>query len=234
MKLIFELLTFLLLFVLFQGAIRRFLPKKATMQNFSPESLKALKRFRARYFQLLLLFIVIFGAAVYFLLLFVNEHANFMAPHFSQYYPLKDSAFWQPALLGGLLLGSLVAFSLNRRLQADGLSFYLEELQELAQGYQSFGTFRYIQYGIGLLLFTILSYSALSSGLGLDKASITIVKPWGKYEKYQVNELKKLDSNETTQLLINNTDTINTSTYKYQTKDLDLYISNFKPFSLSQ
>jgi len=234
MKLILELLTLLLLFVLFRGAVRRFLPKKAQMQQFSPESLRALRNFRMRYFQLLLLFIVIFGTVIFYLLSLIKDELNWMDANYSLYFPLKNSALWQPALLGGLLVGSLVAFRLNRKLQADGLSFYLEELQELVQGYQSFGTFRAIQYGIGLVLFAVLSYSALSTGIGFDKQSITMVHPWGVYDKHPFKEIKKLDSSKTTQLLLNEKDTINISVYKYNSKLLEEFISNRKSFSAPQ
>ncbi len=234
MKLILELLTLLLLFVLFRGAVRRFLPKKAEMQQFSPESLEALRKFRMRYFQLLLVFIVIFGAALYYLLVFIKDELNWLESADHLYFPLKNSALWQPALLGGLLIGSLVAFRLNRKLQADGLSFYLEELQELAQGYQSFGTFRTIQYGVGLVLFSILSYSALNTGLALDKQALTLVHPWGGYEKFSFQEIKKLDSPKTTQLLLNEKDTISISIYKYDSKALEEFISNRNGISSPQ
>lgn len=234
MKLILELLTLLLLFVLFRGAVRRFLPKKAEMQQFSPESLEALRKFRMRYFQLLLVFIVIFGAALYYLLVFIKDELNWLESSYHLYFPLKNSALWQPALLGGLLIGSLVAFRLNRKLQADGLSFYLEELQELAQGYQSFGTFRTIQYVVGLVLFSILSYSALNTGLALDKQALTLVHPWEVYEKFSFQEIKKLDSPKTTQLLLNEKDTINISIYKYDSKALEEFISNRNGISSPQ
>tara|TARA_B100001115_G_scaffold182713_1_gene179642 strand:- start:1757 stop:2443 length:687 start_codon:yes stop_codon:yes gene_type:complete len=226
MKLLFELLTLLLLFILFRGAIKRFLPKKTEMDRFSPESLKALRRFRGRYFQLLLLFILIFGTGIFFLLVWINS-TTLMAPDsLALYFPLKNSAFWQASILGGLLVGSLVAFRLNRKMQKDGLSFYLEELQELAQGYQSFGTFRYLQYGLGLLLFAVLSYSALSSGIALDKASVTIIEPFGQYDSHSFTEIKKLDIKEDTQLLLDEKDTINLSFYKIDTLRLNLFIED--------
>ena len=137
-----------------------------------------------------------------------------------------NSAFWQASILGGLLVGSLVAFRLNRKMQKDGLSFYLEELQELAQGYQSFGTFRYLQYGLGLLLFAVLSYSALSSGIALDKASVTIIEPFGQYDSHSFTEIKKLDIKEDTQLLLDEKDTINLSFYKIDTLRLNLFIED--------
>ena len=111
-------------------------------------------------------------------------------------------------------------------MQKDGLSFYLEELQELAQGYQSFGTFRYLQYGLGLLLFAVLSYSALSSGIALDKASVTIIEPFGQYDSHSFTEIKKLDIKEDTQLLLDEKDTINLSFYKIDTLRLNLFIED--------
>ncbi len=228
MKLLLELLTLAVLFALFRGAVKRFLPKKAKMDGFSPESLEALRQFRSRYFRLLLLFILLIGALLYFLLAWIKNDLGLYQSNFHLYFPLKDSALWQASLLGGLLLGSLAAFHLNRRLQHDGLSFYLEELQELAQGYQSFGTFRYLQYGIGLVLFSILSYSALSTGLGLDKASITKVHPFGNYEKYNFTEIKKLSNPKADQLLINDKDTINLSIYRYDSKVLETFLKPFE------
>lgn len=224
MKLIFEFLTLILLFILFRGAVRRFLPKKAEMNRFSEESLKALQRFRFRYFRLLIVFILILGGLLYLGLVWLKDQGLFALSDYHLYYPLKDSAMWQPALLGGLLLGSLLAFRVNRNLQSDGLSFYLEELQELVQGYQSFGAFRYFQYGLGLLLFLLLSYSALSSGVGIDKASITKVHPFGTYEKSNFIELKKLDTNKDIQLLLNETDTINLSLYKVNSLELEEFL----------
>lgn len=230
MKLLLELLSLALLFVLFRGAVKRFLPKKTKMQGFSPESLEALRKFRMRYFRLLLLFIVLVGAATYFLLVFLKDEFNPMASQYGLYMPLKDSALWQASLLGGLLLGSLIAFSINRRLQSDGLSFYLEELQELAQGYQSFGTFRYLQYGIGLILFVVLSYSALSSGLGIDKEQVTEVHPFGNYIQHSFTEINKLNTNKGDQLILNESDTINLSLYKYDSSELESFLSsNFAP-----
>ncbi|WP_421754263.1 hypothetical protein [Croceimicrobium sp.] len=224
MKLLFELVTLLLLFILFRGAIKRFLPKKTEMERFSPESLRALKRFRVRYFQLLLLFIVIFGTGIFYFLVWLNG-SDFLSPQsFALYFPLKNSAYWQAAILGGLLVGSLVAFRLNRKLQRDGLSFYLEELQELVQGYQSFGTFRYLQYGVGLVLFGILSYSALSSGVAFDKAALTIIEPFGHYEKHHFSAIKKLDTTNDIQLLLDEKDTINLSFYKIDTLRLNLFL----------
>ncbi len=228
MKLLLELLTLILLFVLFRGAVRRFLPKKAKMQSFSPESLKALRKFRMRYFQLLLLFIAIFGTVFYLILVYVKNLGIVYSSVYPAYFPLKDSAFWQPALLGGLLVGSLVAFRLNRKLQQDGLSFYLEELQELAQGYQSFGTFRVVQYSLGLVLFLFLSYSAMSTGLGIDGQSIKELHPWRQHEVYKVNAIKKLNNQEVIQLLINEQDTINISQYKIKSEELNRLISDFK------
>lgn len=225
MKLLLELLTLVLLFVLFRGAVRRFLPKRSEMQRFSPESLKALQRFRARYFRLLLLFIVIVGTALYFLLVFVKDAAWLHRANYTFYFPLKDSALWQASLLGGLLLGSLIAFSINRRMQRDGLSFYLEELQELAQGYQSFGTFRYLQYGIGLALFTVLTYSVLSTGLGLNKDQLTEVHPFGQYNQIGFETIKKLSTDKSEQLLINEKDSLDLSIYKYDSKELEDFLN---------
>lgn len=225
MKLLLELLTLVLLFVLFRGAVRRFLPKRSEMQRFSPESLKALQRFRARYFRLLLLFIVIVGTALYFLLVFVKDAALLHRANYAFYFPLKDSALWQASLLGGLLLGSLIAFSINRRMQRDGLSFYLEELQELAQGYQSFGTFRYLQYAIGLALFTVLTYSVLSTGLGLNKDQLTKVHPFGQYNRIGFETIKKLSTDKSEQLLINEKDSLDLSIYKYDSKELEDFLN---------
>lgn len=225
MKLLFELLTLILFFVLFRGAIRRFLPKRSEMQRFSPESLKALQRFRARYFKLLLLFIFIVGTALYYLLVFIKDGAWLQRANYSFFLPLKDSALWQSSLLGGLLLGSLIAFVVNRRLQRDGLSFYLEELQELAQGYQSFGTFRYLQYGIGLALFSVLTYSLLSTGLGLDTNQITELHPFGRSNQIEFKTIKKLSSTKGEQLLLDEKDSLDLSIYKYDSKELDDFLN---------
>lgn len=228
MKLVFELLTFLVLFVLFRGAIQRFLPKKAAMNKFSAESLKALRNYRLRYFQLLILFILIFGILIYLLLVTIKDQLNPYAADYMLFLPLKNSAFWQASLLGGLLLGSLLAFQLNRRMQRDGLSFYLEELQELVQGYQSFSAFRLVQYALGLILFAILSYSALSTGLGFKPGAMHYLHPWGQTEIKELKSIKKLDKTKSIQLVINKKDTIDLSYYKYDSKDLDILMSAVK------
>ena len=220
MKLILELLTVLLLFLLFRGAIRRFLPKRSKMENFSEESLKALRKFRTRYFLLLLLFIAIFGSLVFIGLVWLKNNTPFDANANYQYIALKDSALVQPALLGGLLVGSLVAFSVNRRMQDDGLSFYLEELQELMQGYQSFGVFRKVQYLFGLALFLILSYSVLATSLVFTEDSMLQKRPFQAPEEHPLMDIKKLDGPKATQLLINEQDTINMALYEYNSETL--------------
>lgn len=220
MKLILELLTVLLLFLLFRGAIRRFLPKRSEMESFSEDSLKALRKFRIRYFLLLLLFIAIFGSLIFIALVWLKNHTPFDANVAYHYISLKDSALWQPALLGGLLIGSLVAFAVNRRLQDDGLSFYLEELQELAQGYQSFGVFRKVQYIFGLIIFLILSYSVLGTSLIFTEDQLYRKQPFQAQESYPIQEIKKLDGPKATQLLINEQDTINMALYEYKPETL--------------
>ena len=220
MKLIFELLTVILLFLLFRGAVQRFLPKRAQMESFSEESVMALRRFRIRYFLLLILFIGIFGTVLFFALVGLKNNTPLSANANWHYLKLKDSALWQPALLGGLLIGSLLAYWLNRRLQKDGLSFYLEELQELAQGYQSFGMFRKIQYIVGLVLFTILSYSVLATSLTFSEDKMYQSRPFKEKVAYSLEDIKKLDGPKATQLLINQQDTINMALYEYNSETL--------------
>jgi hypothetical protein len=230
MKLLFELFTVALIFLIFRNAVRHFMPKKAKMKSFSPESLRALRKFRQRYFGLLFLFIILFGSIIYYTLTSWNNLLlEDRLREYDMFLPVSNNSFWQPSLLGGLLFGSLCAFYLNRIRQKDGLSFYLEELQELAQGYQSFRTFKWIQYVSGFLLFAFLVYAPLSSGLALKKSSLERLGPWQAKETWEIQSIKKLENQNGPQLLINNQDSISLYRFEYSDSDLEQFVLNSKP-----
>ena len=169
------------------------MPKKQVVETLSEESLKALYKFRLRYFLLLIGFTII-GTLVLQLALGALQSFwfGYMAKDYAFVFPLKNFALWYPSLLLAFLISSLVAFRLNRTLQKDGLSFFLEELQEEAQGYRSFGPKRWIQYGLGVVLFVLLLLPQFRASVRAADQSIEHYSGWSELEQFTLDSFNHL------------------------------------------
>jgi len=193
MKFLIEVFSLLIFFALFRAGVKRFLPKKQEIETLSEESLKALQRFRLRYFALLFGFTVLGTFLFKFLFQWIrNVWVKNIATEYFAVFPLQDFGLWYPSLLLSFLLATLIAFRLNRSLQKDGLSFFLEEVQEEAQGYRSFGPKRWIQYGLGLVLFLLLLYPQFHDSVRFKGEQIEWRQGWGDFAELHRSDIDSL------------------------------------------
>lgn len=121
---------------------------------------------------------------------------NSISADYLAVFPLQDFGLWYPSLLLAFLVSSIFAFRMNRKLQKDGLGFFLEEIQEEAQGYSSFGAKRWIQYGLGVLLFLLLLFPQFHDSVRLGSEAIEWRHGWGDLSIIKQSEIDSLGSEQ--------------------------------------
>lgn len=68
----------------------------------------------------------------------------------------------------------------------------MEEIQEEAQGYSSFGAKRWIQYGLGVLLFLLLLFPQFHDSVRLGSDAIEWRQGWGELSRISKTEIDSL------------------------------------------
>jgi hypothetical protein len=228
MKLFLDLAFLILLFWFFRRGVRLLFPKKELEMKISKESSQALTKFRKRYFVIFLLLLLIIAPACYGTLYYLDQNI-FVSDDFNGlYYGVKPQAFIQTSLLFAALFAIVISPFINERMQSDGLSFYLEELQEYVQGYRLRG-FKLLQLSLGLVLLVLLLAGQMKTFFVINPKEGRAVQGFTTDYSFKLTDIVEISDKEELRLILNTGDTILMGIYDYDSKEVYDFINKNTP-----
>lgn len=228
MRLILDLAFLVLLFWFFRRAVKLLFPKSRLKQEISKESKASLANYRRRYAIIFALLLLIISPLCYTLLYYLAEEVFVSVNGDGLYYGVKPQAYTQSAVLFAILCAAFIAPFINERLQRDGLSFYLEELQEHMQGYKVKGL-KLVQLSVGLVLLILLLYAQVQTYLVMNPEEARAVQGFSSDFHFKLSEIKEINSEKDMLLILENGDTVSLGIYNYDQKEVYDYINNNTP-----
>jgi len=228
MKLILDLAFLVLLFWVFRRVVKLLFPKSNLELEVSAESKAALAKFRSRYFMVFAASFLIISTLSYLLLYYLDQNIFVSAKFNGLYYGVKPQAYIQTAMLFAFLCAAVLAPFFNERLQLDGLSFYLEELQEQVQGYKLRG-FKLVPLGFGLILLVLLLYAQMQTFFVMNPDEGRAVQGFSSDYRFKLSEIKEINNDNELLLIFNNSDTIFMGVYDYNAKEVYEFINENTP-----
>jgi len=228
MKLILDLAFLVLLFWFFRRAVKLLFPKPRLEQKVSKESKAGLNAYRRRYAIIFTLLLLVISPLCYTILYYLAEEVFVSVNLDGLYYGVKPQAYIQSSVLFAILCAALIAPIINERMQSDGLSFYLEELQEHAQGYKVKGL-KLVQLGVGVVLLILLLYAQVETYFVMNPEEARAVHGFTSDNHFKLSEIKEINSEKEMLLILENSDTISLGPYNYNRKEVYDYINKNTP-----
>jgi hypothetical protein len=228
MKLFLDLAFLILVFWLFRRGVKMLFPKKAEDLKVSKESSQALTKFRKRYFVILTLLFLLIAPICYGILFYLNQNIFSSADFDGLYYRVLPQAFIQTSLLLATLTAIVIAPFINERMQSDGLSFYLEELQEYAQGYRLRGS-KLLKLSFGVVLLILLLVGQMKTLFMMNPKEGRAVQGFTSDQRFKLSEIVEINEDNDLQLILSNGDTIFMGIFDYDSKEVNDFINKNTP-----
>ena len=228
MKLILDLALLLLLFWFFRKGVKLLFPKSNFKIEISVESQDALRKYRLRYFLVWTILFVLISALGYAALYFLDQDIFVSAKFEGLYYGVKPQAYIQTAMLFAALCSVVLAPFFNERLQKDGLSFYLDELQEHVQGYKIKGL-KLLQLGFGLILLGALLYAQMQTFFVMNPKEGRAMQGFSSDYRFKLSDIKEINNQKELLIIFTNDDTLHMGVYDYNEKEVIDFINKNTP-----
>jgi len=228
MKLFLDLALLVLLFWFFRKGTKLLFPKSNLEVEISLESQAALRKFRLRYFLIWALLFVLISFLSYAALYFLDQDIFVSGKFEGLYYGVKPQAYIQTAMLFAALCAAVLAPFFNERLQKDGLSFYLEELQEHVQGYRMKGL-KLLQLGFGLILLGALLYAQMQTFFVVNTEEGRAMQGFSSDYRFKLSDIKEINNEKELLIIFNNDDTLYLGVYDYDEKEVYDFINKNTP-----
>jgi len=221
LQLLLEILVLLVAFVFFRKAVLAFFPSEQVAMTFSDDSQQALRQFNRRYVLLFLGSSAVLVPLLFWALRSLYDAVLRPTGEVALWWRIEDFAIWWPALAMGLLLASFTARWINEKLQKDGLSFFLEGVDDQIKGYDHTRLARW-HIALSLLVFVGLLLSQMQVQLLVKDGVLHYARVTGKVYHIPLDELRALPpENGHGRLLSPKGDTLSTMGFKGDYRELE-------------
>jgi hypothetical protein len=228
MKIFLDLAFLILVFWLFRKGVKLLFPKKAEGLKISKESSQALTKFRNRYFVILTLLFLLIAPTCYGILFYLDQNIFISADFDGIYYGVLPQAFIQTSLLFAVLTAIVIAPFINERMQSDGLSFYLQELQEYAQGYRLRGS-KLLKLSFGIILLILLLAGQMKTFFVMNPKEGRAVQGFTSDQRFKLSEIVEINNDDELQLILISGDTVFMGIFDYDSKEVSDFIKKNTP-----